>query len=128
MLFNSVHLCETGFWKHGYSLLFTCAPVVFQKLWKAAIPEIEYLFADPAVIGQVLLHPKNSLKWAQCTFAGMDAIFKALEQLQEKPDVKICQQTSGFGQIMGEYVIGHIIAREKKFEVTKELQKLKCFD
>ncbi|XP_055883942.1 glyoxylate/hydroxypyruvate reductase A-like isoform X2 [Biomphalaria glabrata] len=92
------------------------------------VSEIEFLFADPDIIGQVLAHPRNKVKWAQSTFAGLDALFKAIDKLHQLPDVLISRQTGGFGQKMGEYVIGQIIARERKFDIMRDLQKQKSFD
>ncbi|CAL1528178.1 unnamed protein product [Lymnaea stagnalis] len=92
------------------------------------IPEIEYLFADPSVIGQVLSDPGNSLKWAQSTFAGVEPIIKAVNKIEEIPSAIVCRQTGGFGQSMGEYVIGQIIARERKFSFMNDLQRQSSYD
>ncbi|XP_005105504.1 glyoxylate/hydroxypyruvate reductase A [Aplysia californica] len=92
------------------------------------IPEIEFLFADPSVIGQVLSSNKNRVAWMQSTFAGLDAAFKVIDNLEKPPNAILTRQTDGFGQFMGEYVIGQIIARERNFTLMTELQKQSNFD
>ncbi|BFZ10714.1 hypothetical protein BsWGS_13753 [Bradybaena similaris] len=92
------------------------------------IPSIEVLFADPTFIVQVLAHPSNKTKWIQNTFAGLDAIVKALDKLEKLPDVLLTRQTDGFGQSMAEYVIGQIVARERNFSLMYDLQRASRYD
>ncbi|XP_005090408.2 uncharacterized protein in proB 3'region [Aplysia californica] len=80
------------------------------------IEQIEYLLADQPVISQVLEHPRNRVKWVQNTFAGVEMIFNNLSKLKMDPDLIITRTSNNIsGQMMGEYVIGHIIARERNF-------------
>lgn len=92
------------------------------------IPEIEILFADPPVIGQVLSQKNVTVKWIQNTFAGVDAIMKEISKLEKSPSCILTRQTDGFGQLMGEYVIAQIIARERNFTQQYDLQKTSCWD
>ncbi|XP_059169682.1 glyoxylate/hydroxypyruvate reductase A-like isoform X2 [Physella acuta] len=92
------------------------------------IPEIEFLFADPSIIGQILSHANNKLKWAQCTYAGLEPIIQAIRKYETMPDVLISRHTDGLGQSMAEYVIGQIISRERSFPSMIKLQEKSSFD
>ncbi|CAG5120804.1 unnamed protein product [Candidula unifasciata] len=92
------------------------------------IPGIEVLLADPVFIAQVLVHPGNKSRWIQNTFAGLDAIVRALGTLEKPPEFLLTRQTEGFGQSMAEYVIGQIVARERNFPLMNDLQRASRFD
>ncbi|XP_076469013.1 glyoxylate/hydroxypyruvate reductase A-like [Babylonia areolata] len=69
-----------------------------------------------------------NLKWAQSASAGVDALMKGLNFQKPKQDFILTRTQGDFGNIMGEYVVGQIIAREKDFAGMKVYQENRVFD
>jgi phosphoglycerate dehydrogenase-like enzyme len=88
------------------------------------LQDVEILLADPTHISKWLSHlPK--LKWMQSTFAGVNDVFKQLPQDKPPPSFVLTKLAGVFGPIIAEYVIGHIIARERKFALCGKYQQSK---
>ncbi|XP_077997379.1 glyoxylate/hydroxypyruvate reductase A-like [Glandiceps talaboti] len=85
------------------------------------LAEAEILLTDPGVVVN-LLYKFPNLKWMQSTWAGVDNIFDNLDQSKPLPTYKLTRFAGMFGIHMREYVIGHIIARERKFNDLREDQ------
>ncbi|CAG5119691.1 unnamed protein product [Candidula unifasciata] len=127
----SIEVKEISLQKYG-------APVfektVLRKLTSAAledvrVEEIEYLIAFCPTIAEVLSRPNNQLKWAQSTSAGVDVFFSDYNSLKISPDFIMSRTTgSGRGQMMAEYVLVHILARERNLNLLAEQQKQARFD
>ena len=77
---------------------------------KAAIGETEIILADPHLIVPHLADAKN-LKWLQATFAGVELLMGA----GHRSDFQLTRIRDIFGLQMAEYVLGHILARERDF-------------
>ncbi|BFZ10676.1 hypothetical protein BsWGS_13715 [Bradybaena similaris] len=105
-----------------------------RNLTKAAledvgVEDIEYLIAHCPILLEVLSRPNNKLKWAQCSSAGVDAFFSDCNNLEISPDF-IMTRTSGSekGQMIAEYVVAHILARERSLNLLAEKQKQAIYD
>ncbi len=72
--------------------------------------EAEILIGRPAEIAAVLDQCPN-LRWAQSTFAGVDALMKP----GQRRDYRLSRVTGIFGPAMAEWAFGQIIARERGF-------------
>ena len=89
-----------------------------------ALKNAEILFGDPPVLSSVVFQlPK--LKWMHSTYAGVNSI---LEHLPDKQPSFVLTRPGGiFGPLMAEYVVGQIIARERKFALSWQCQKDKVW-
>uniref|UniRef100_A0A0B6ZSL1 D-isomer specific 2-hydroxyacid dehydrogenase NAD-binding domain-containing protein n=2 Tax=Arion vulgaris TaxID=1028688 RepID=A0A0B6ZSL1_9EUPU len=108
--------------------------VILRKLTSAALKEInaeeiEFLISHCPNIIEILSMDNNEIKWAQCTSAGVDRMFNSLASLKMKSDF-IMTRTTGTerGQMMAEYVIGHILFRERRLDIVLEQQKQASYD
>lgn len=90
------------------------------------LKNVEILLADPLVITEAL-YSVPTLKWAQCTWAGVDSIFKKLDSSKPLPDFLLTRSGEGFGSTMAEYVIGQIIAKERFFYQIMDEQREKIW-
>ncbi|KAL8592204.1 hypothetical protein ACOMHN_030879 [Nucella lapillus] len=70
----------------------------------------------------------GSLRWAQTASAGVDPLMKGLNYQEPKQDFILTRTRGDFGDIMGEYVIGHIIVRERDFAGIRAHQEKRIFD
>ncbi|ESP00308.1 hypothetical protein LOTGIDRAFT_238595 [Lottia gigantea] len=89
---------------------------------KSELKDAEMLVADPPLISQLLYESSLPLKVVNSTWAGIDAIIKNLDKSKGYPKFTLTRMGHGFGEIMGEYVIGHIIATERRFKDTYQYQ------
>ena len=90
----------------------------------AALLEAEVLLTEPSVRGTFLGRFPDGLpklKWAQSTYAGVDAIFNSpwFAALEDGglPSWRLSRFAGKFGPPIAEWVIGMIIARERKFKL-----------
>ncbi|KAL8583460.1 hypothetical protein ACOMHN_044818 [Nucella lapillus] len=91
--------------------------------------EAEVLLCDAPVLLKLLeADALPSLKWAQLTWAGVDMLMKELNYQKPKKDFTVVRSGGAYGDVMGEYVIGQIIARERNFAGMKLAQDKKEFD
>lgn len=96
----------------------------FTDILEESLQEAEILVADPPLLLPCVFNfPK--LKWIQSTFAGIDHMFKILPPDKPYPSFILTRLGGIFGAQMGEYVVGHIIARERKFKLSWESEKTK---
>lgn len=65
------------------------------------------------------------LKWMQSTYAGVNEIFEHLLPDKPAPSFVLTRFAGVFGPPIAEYVVGHIIARERKFALTTKYQQSK---
>jgi phosphoglycerate dehydrogenase-like enzyme len=84
----------------------------------SVIGQAEIILADPPLIAH-LLDQASSLKWLQSTWAGVDAIF----QKNSRRDFILTRIKGLFGPLMAEYILGHIIAREREVVTLAERQR-----
>jgi len=87
-----------------------------------ADPTVEIALAEPAMIAP-LLAELPQLKWLQSTFAGVDALMK--EELRQ--DYLLTNIRGVFGPLMSEYVLGHIIALERRYADYQKQQQHKVW-
>ena len=103
-----------------------CPSTSFVQIKQADIsPErlrdLEIVIADPVLISKWLYKLPN-VKWMQSTFAGLNHIFEELQDDKPFPPFVFTRLGGVFGPVMSEYVIGHIIARERKFALSWKYQ------
>ncbi|XP_064606037.1 glyoxylate/hydroxypyruvate reductase A-like [Liolophura sinensis] len=79
----------------------------------------EILVAENDVISKVLENP-GKLKWIHSTWAGVD---KLTAQWKKLPGVILTRTGHGFGQLIGEYVVGQIISWERDFHSLMASQR-----
>lgn len=95
---------------------------------KSKLREAEIIFGDPAMVVPYWDELKNT-RWFQSTWAGNDALFKALTSTKiTAPPFAVTRFAGSFGPLMAEYVIGHIIANERQFFGLCDDQKQKKWD
>ena len=83
----------------------------------ALAPEAELLLGEPAAIAQVL-HQATRLRWAQSTYAGVDALLKpGLRQ-----DYLLTNVRGIFGPLMSEYVFAHLLSLTRHLPLYREQQ------
>ena len=82
-------------------------------------PEAELLLGEPAAIARVL-PLAHKLRWAQSTYAGIDALLKpGLRQ-----DYQLTNIRGIFGPLMSEYVFAHLLSLTRHLPLYREQQKL----
>ena len=100
------------------------ANFVFTDASLERLKDLDILIADPEHVGKYVHHlPK--LRWMQSTFAGVNPIVDELQQDRPPPTFVVTRLGGVFGPHMAEYVIGHIIAWEKKFSLVRKYQQAK---
>ncbi|UCH63048.1 MAG: D-2-hydroxyacid dehydrogenase [Fidelibacterota bacterium] len=72
------------------------------------IDQAEVVVADPALVAPHL-HRAANLKWLQSTYAGVNSLF----QDSSRRDYQLTRIKGVFGPLMAEYVLAHILARER---------------
>ena len=86
-----------------------------------AITQAEVVVADPALVAPHLDRAAK-LKWLQSTYAGVDSLF----QDSSRRDYQLTRIKGVFGPMMAEYVLAHILARERHLlEVARQQQARK---
>ena len=84
----------------------------------ALAPEAELLLGEPSAIARVLPHA-HKLRWAQSTYAGIDALLKpGLRQ-----DYQLTNIRGIFGPLMSEYVFAHLLSLTRHIPLYREQQK-----
>ena len=84
----------------------------------ALAPEAELLLGEPSAIARVLPHA-HKLRWAQSTYAGIDALLKpGLRQ-----DYQLTNIRGIFGPLMSEYVFAHLLSLTRHLPLYREQQK-----
>ncbi|XP_069141970.1 glyoxylate/hydroxypyruvate reductase B-like [Argopecten irradians] len=91
--------------------------------WSDLRGNADILLADLPIIKSALF-TSTKLKWAQSTWAGVESLITVVDPLKP-PDVIVTRTGSGFGNLMAEYVLGYIIATERKFLQMAVDQKAK---
>ena len=100
---------------------FVYVDISFERL-----KDLDILIADPEhVCKYVYQLPK--LRWIQSTFAGVNSIVDELPQDRPHPTFVVTRLGGVFGPHISEYVIGHIIARERKFSYLRKCQQAKTW-
>ncbi|KAH9489323.1 hypothetical protein Btru_057594, partial [Bulinus truncatus] len=86
--------------------------------------EVKYAIGQIRQLVNILSRENNIIKWIQCTSAGVDHIFRNIDTIKLSPDF-VMTRTAEIrrGEMMGEYVIGHVIARERNFEALNQAQR-----
>ena len=112
----------------GLVVLIGLSPLILIILFADISPErlqdLEILIADPVLISK-WLYKLPKLKWMQSTFAGLNHIFEELSVDKPFPPFVLTKLGGVFGPVMSEYVIGHIIAWERKFALSLKYQQSK---
>ena len=90
----------------------------------ASLQELEIVIADSGPIS-TWLYQLPKLKWMQCTSAGVDYIFEQLQNDKPSPSYLLTRFGGVLGPPMAEYVIGQIIAGERKFKLSWKYQQSK---
>ena len=85
------------------------------------LKDLEILITDPSFICK-WLYQLPKLKWMQCTFAGVEPIIEQVPKNMPPPSYVLTRLGGVLGTAMAEYVVGHIIAREKKFALATKYQ------
>lgn len=88
--------------------------IVWKKLNNADI-----LIADPFI--STYAHNLPNLKWLQLTWAGVDMIAARFQDCPAPPYL-ITRLGGCFGQAMSDYVLGYIIANERRFKESWKAQ------
>ena len=87
----------------------------------AALAEAEVLVGEPAVCAPMIEQcPK--LKWMQSTFAGCNQLLE-----QPRRDFVATRLGGCFGPDMAEYVMLHVLVRERQYEYQRTLQREKTW-
>ncbi len=83
-----------------------------------AITRAEVVVADPGLVAHHL-DRATELKWLQSTYAGIDSFFQA----STRRDYQLTRIKGVFGPLMAEYVLAHILARERRLlELARQQQ------
>ncbi|XP_071171394.1 glyoxylate/hydroxypyruvate reductase A-like [Mytilus edulis] len=85
----------------------------------------EVLFADKPFISKYIYRAEK-LKWAHSTSAGVDTIMCHID-IEKPPRVLLSQGGTAFTDLMAEYVLGYILAKEKNMFGMYEDQKNKVW-
>ncbi|KAJ8035614.1 Glyoxylate reductase/hydroxypyruvate reductase [Holothuria leucospilota] len=91
---------------------------------KKHLEEAEILVAKPVHFADIVDNVPN-LKWVHFTFAGYEPYTDLIKKTGKVPPYKVTRQGGTFGVAMAEYVLAHIIARERKFEEMREDEKVR---
>ena len=88
------------------------------------LQDIEILLGEPSCIWN-WLYELPKLKWIQSTCAGVNEIFEHLLPEKPTPSFVLTKFAGVLGPHIAEYVVGHIIARERKFALAEKYQQSK---
>ncbi|XP_028405380.1 uncharacterized protein LOC114527872 [Dendronephthya gigantea] len=90
------------------------------------LKDLDILIADPACVCKYI-HQLPKLRWIQSTFSGVSPIVDVLQQDKPPPKFVVTRHAGVFGPLMAEYVVGHIIALERKFSLSRNYQQDKIW-
>lgn len=90
---------------------------------RAALPRCNIILGAPPLVAQVLDQAPR-LQWVQSTFAGVDRLC----QRGLRRDYRLTGVKGVFGPLMSEYVLGHILARERQLQQTWHNQRQKYWN
>ena len=90
---------------------------------KSLVGACEVILGQPDLVRWILDDAKR-LKWVQSTFAGVDALC----QPQFRKNYRLTGLKGIFGPLMSEYVMGHIIAWERRLFDVRENQRQKAWE
>ena len=76
--------------------------------------DCKILVADPDLLAPIIQNLKH-IQWIQSTWDGVDALMKVIPTGGPYPNIPVARLAM-FGQHMAEYVLGHIISRERDFK------------
>ncbi|XP_048257701.1 glyoxylate/hydroxypyruvate reductase A-like [Haliotis rufescens] len=86
------------------------------------------VLCDPKVVVQLIGQSDLPLKWVQSTWAGVESIMSAVQESKMQPTFTFTRTGEGYGQVIGEYVIGHVIAHERKFKQMFKTNESRIWD
>eukprot|EP00794_Sanderia_malayensis_P009651 gene9651-10639_t len=98
-----------------------------RNITNAMVANSDILVADMDVIAPIV-YQLDKVKWVQSTWAGVDFLLQGLDDKKPYPKYKITRFAGRFGQHMAEYVIGHIIAKERNFKEIYKSQAINTWD
>lgn len=84
---------------------------------QAALERCEVLVGEPALCAPIVDRCPN-LRWLQSTFAGCNQLLD-----QPRRDFVATRLAGCFGADMAEYTLLHVLARERQYEMQRELQR-----
>lgn len=87
--------------------------------------DAEVMIGDPPIIGP-FTYKLPKLKWFQSTFAGIDGFNKYIDK-ENIPTFSLTRFGGVFGPPMAEYVLHHIIAKERRLQEIFKNQELHCW-
>lgn len=94
---------------------------------KSRIPaNTEILFGDTPTIITCIKDGHINLQWAQSTWAGVEALFRAFPTPPK--GVSITRMGDGFGRLMAEYVVCNILSRELSIVKFSQQQQNNMWD
>ncbi|XP_046846715.1 glyoxylate/hydroxypyruvate reductase A-like isoform X2 [Xenia sp. Carnegie-2017] len=96
-----------------------------EEITSDCLKDMEIVIADPPLVCE-WIHQFPKLKWMQATFAGINSIIHSIEPCK-LPTYSLTKLSGVFGASIAEYVVGHVIARERKFLLCLEYQKSKSW-
>ncbi|KAJ8035613.1 putative 2-ketogluconate reductase [Holothuria leucospilota] len=91
---------------------------------KKHLEEAEILVAKPLDFVDIVDNVPN-LKWIHFIFAGYEPFTNHIKKTRKVPHYKVTRQGGTLGVAMAEYVLAHIIAKERKFEEMREDEKVR---
>lgn len=86
-------------------------------------PNVEIAFGEPTLIREALGELPN-LRWAQATWAGVEPLLDP----SLRRDYLLTNARGVFGGLMSEYIIGYLLAHERKILQRAESQKRRDWD
>lgn len=97
--------------------------------FKEELESAQVFIGDASEFHQVIPFTK-SLEWFQLGSAGVDKLMKQVRASNETPQYpfKVTRLGGTYHTAIAEYVIGHIISKERQFEEMREEQKLKSWN
>ena len=118
---------------HKLLLLTSNESEEYRKLIEqAGLPDLEFV-TDPAECDIVLGEPRkirdalpllSQVKWVQSIYAGVESFVTS----SQRRDYILTNARGVFGELMSEYVFGHILAHEKKIFKRFQAQQSKKWD
>lgn len=94
-----------------------------EEEFTAHIVDAEIIFANPILLSKYI-NKAEKVKWVQSTFAGIDA----LNTPELKKDYILTNMRETYGEIIAEYIMGHILMLEKNILWNRENQKNKKWE
>ena len=94
-------------------------------------PSETVLLSDPTISVEDFKAIPNNVKWVQFTWAGIDNLVKRFDPIDYKsfkPHFAITRYGGSFNKGMSDYVVGHIIAMERNFNLAFVNQQKNVWD